>query len=79
MMSRMRLPYRYQKTLDAIIKWCEENNITKFTGQDVGAPKGHLRGLANRGRIKRARDDKIGGNRKKGHSWELVIGVATND
>ena len=77
-MSRMRLPWRYQKTLDAITKWCEENNITKFTGQDVGAPQGHLRGLASRGRIKRALEDKIGSNGKHGHSWRLVIQNETN-
>lgn len=47
-----RLPIDLQQTYDAIIRYCEKKGVDEFTGDGVGAPKGHLRALGNRGKIR---------------------------
>lgn len=48
-----RLPIALQRTLDNIIWYCDQEEKDTFIGDDVAAPKGHLRALANRGKVGR--------------------------
>lgn len=48
-----RLPIDLQRTLDSIIWWCDREEKDEFVADDVAAPKGHLRALANRGKVSR--------------------------
>ena len=48
-----KLPVALQQTLDNITQWCDEEGTDEFLGDDVGAPGGHLRALANRGKVSR--------------------------
>jgi hypothetical protein len=46
-----KIPIPLQQTFDNIIRWCARNKKNEFVGDDVAAPKGHLRALANRGKV----------------------------
>ena len=48
-----RLPLALQETYDQILWWCAKEETDEFIASDVGAPRGHLRALANRGKVSR--------------------------
>jgi hypothetical protein len=48
-----RLPIALQRTLDNIIWWCDREEKDEFLADYVAAPRGHLRALANRGKVSR--------------------------
>ena len=54
-----RLPIDLQRTYDRILWYCNREEKDAFVGDDVAAPKGHLRALANRGKV--CRNGKVGG------------------
>ena len=66
-----RLSIALQRTIDNVIWYCDRKGKDDFIADDVGAPRGHLRALANRGRV--SRNGKLGG--RGGGSpiiWKLI-------
>jgi len=66
-----KLPIALQRTYDQIIWWCAREGKDEFLADDVGAPRGHLRALANRGEVRRKWKAKGRGGGSP-HIWMLI-------
>lgn len=69
-----RLPIKLQRTYDAIIWYCDREEVGEFVAEDVAAPKGHLRALRNRGKVRRDRKMKGRGSGAP-IIWKLVRNI----